>query len=107
MARPVGRGALSLGLCPVRVELYPAVADHTIHFHQFERGTADRIRNRRVNERTGDEVAKDEIVKGYELGGGGDVLVEPDELDETAPERSRRIDIEQFVGLDEMAPWFF
>ncbi|UOX91217.1 Ku protein [Amycolatopsis sp. FBCC-B4732] len=107
MARPVWSGALSLGLVTVPVELYPAVADHTIHFHQFERGTSDRIRNRRVNERTGDEVDRDEIVKGYELGGGDHVLVEPDELDEIAPERSRRIDIEQFVELDDIDPWFF
>ena len=85
MARPVWSGALSLGLVTVPVELYPAVTDHTIHFHQFERGTSDRIRNRRVNERTGDEVTQDEI----------------------APERSRRIDIEQFVELDEIDPWFF
>jgi DNA end-binding protein Ku len=107
MARPVWSGALSLGLVTVPVELYPAVADHTIHFHQFERGTSDRIRNRRVNERTGDEVTQDEIVKGYDVGGGDHVLVEPDELDEIAPERSRRIDIEQFVELDEIDPWFF
>jgi DNA end-binding protein Ku len=107
MARPVWSGALSLGLVTVPVELYPAVADHTIHFHRFERGTADRVRNRRVNERTGDEVAKDEIVKGYELGGGDHVLVEPAELAEIAPERSRRIDIEQFVELAEIDPWFF
>ena len=107
MARPVWSGALSLGLVTVPVELYPAVADHTIHFHQFERGTSDRIRNRRVNERTGDEVTQDEIIKGYDVGGGDHVLVEPDELDEIAPERSRRIDIEQFVELDEIDPWFF
>ena len=104
MARPVWSGALSLGLVTVPVELYPAVADHTIHVHQFERGTSDRIRNRRVNERTGDEVTQDEIVKGYDLGGGDHVLVEPDEI---APERSRRIDIEQFVELDEIDPWFY
>lgn len=107
MARPVWSGALSLGLVTVPVELYPAVADHTIHFHQFERGTSDRIRNRKVNERTGDEVTRDEIVKGYDVGGGDHVLVEPDELDEIAPERSRRIDIEQFVELDEIDPWFY
>jgi DNA end-binding protein Ku len=100
-------GSLSLGLVTVPVELYPAVADHTVHFRQFERGTSDRIRNRRVNERTGDEVGQDEIVKGYDLGGGDYVLVEPEELDEVAPERSRRVDIEQFVDLAEVDPLYF
>ena len=107
MVRPVWSGSLSLGLVTVPVELYPAVADHTVHFRQFERGTSDRIRNRRVNERTGDEVTQDEIVKGYELDRGDYVLVEPDELDEIAPERSKRVDIEQFVELSEIDPWYF
>ncbi len=107
MARPVWSGVLSLGLVTVPVEMYPAVTDHTVHFRQFERGTSDRIRNRRVNERTGDEVTQDDIVKGYRTGGEEYVLVEPDELDELAPERSRRIDIEQFVEVAEIDPWYF
>jgi DNA end-binding protein Ku len=107
MARPVWRGSLSLGLVTVPVELYPAVTDHKVHFHQFQRGTSDRIRNRRVNERTGKEVDPDDIVKGYDLGGGEYVMVEPEELDELTPERSRRIDIDQFVELSEVDPWQF
>ena len=107
MARPVWSGAVSLGLVTVPVELYPATVDHTVHFRQFQRGTSDRIRNRRVNERTGDEVGQDDIVKGYKLGGGDYVLVEPDELEELAPERSRRVDIERFVELAEIDPWYF
>jgi len=107
MARPVWRGSLSLGLVTVPVELYSATSQHQVHFHQFQRGTSDRIRIRRVNERTGKEVGQDDIVKGYDLGGGEYVMVEPDELDELAPERSRRIDIEQFVELSEIDPWQF
>ncbi|MEU6641282.1 Ku protein [Saccharomonospora sp. NPDC046836] len=107
MARAIWSGALNFGLVTVPVELYSATEDHTIHFRQFQRGTADRIRYRRVNEHTGKEVPYDEIVKGYDLGGDEYVLIEPDELDQVAPGRSRTIDIGAFVDLDEIDPIFF
>ncbi|EME61631.1 Ku protein [Amycolatopsis decaplanina] len=105
--RPVWSGSLSLGLVTVPVRLYSAVEDHTVHFRQFQRGTEDRIRYRRVNERTGKEVGYDDIVKGYELDSGEYVLVEPEELDEIAPGRSKSLDIESFVELDAIDPMFF
>jgi DNA end-binding protein Ku len=107
MARPIWRGAINFGLVTVPVELYSATEDHTIGFRQFERGTSDRIRYRRVNERTGKEVDFSDIVKGYELDDGDYVLVEPEELDEIAPGRSRTIDIEAFVDLDDIDPIYF
>ncbi|CAM2988183.1 Ku protein [Saccharomonospora xinjiangensis] len=107
MARAIWSGALNFGLVTVPVELYSATQDHTIHFRQFQRGTSDRIRYRRVNERTGEEVPYDEIVKGYDLGGDEYVIIEPEELDEIAPGRSRTIDIDAFVDLEEIDPIFF
>ncbi|WTP46053.1 hypothetical protein OG429_39660 [Streptomyces sp. NBC_00190] len=59
-----------------------------------------------MNERTGDEVVLDDIVKGYDTGDEY-VLVEPKELDEIAPGRSRSLDIAGFVDLDEVDPIFF
>ncbi|WP_455680641.1 non-homologous end joining protein Ku [Streptomyces lavendulae] len=106
VARPVWSGNLSFGLVSLPVGLYTATDSHTIHFHQLQRGTADRIRNRRVNERTGDEVELDDIVKGYDMGGEY-VLVEPQELDEIAPGRSRSLEITGFVDLAEADPIFF
>ena len=70
MARAIRTGVVSFGLVSAPVGLYSATEDHTVHFHQLQRGTADRIRNRRVNERTGDEVDTSDIVKGYEVGEG-------------------------------------
>lgn len=107
MARPIWSGAVNFGLVTVPVELYSATEDHTVHFRQFERGTSDRIRYRRVNERTGKEVDYGDIVKGYELDDGDYVLIEPEELDEIAPGRSRALDIEAFVDLDEIDPAYF
>ncbi|MFD3719882.1 Ku protein [Streptomyces sp. NPDC058674] len=106
MARPVWAGNLAFGLVSLPVGLYTATDSHTIHFHQLQRGTSDRIRNRRVNERTGDEVELDDIVKGYDAGGEY-VLVEPKELDEIAPGRSQVLNITGFVDLADVDPIFF
>ncbi|WP_324609440.1 Ku protein [Streptomyces sp. NRRL S-378] len=97
---------MGFGLVSLPIGLYTATDSHTIRFHQLQRGTADRIRNRRVNERTGDEVDLADIVKGYDTGGEY-VIVEPQELDEIAPGRSRSIDVVGFVDLDTVDPVFF
>ncbi|GHF51791.1 non-homologous end joining protein Ku [Streptomyces griseosporeus] len=107
MARAMWTGVITFGLVTVPVGLYTATEDHTVHFHQLQRGTSDRIRSRRVNERTGDEVDTSDIVKGYEIDQGQYVVVEPDELDEIAPGRSRTIDITDFVDLDRIEPVYF
>ena len=107
MARPIWSGAINFGLVTVPVDLYSATEDHTISFRQFQRGTSDRIRYKRVNERTGEEVPFSEIVKGADIGGGDYVIIEPDELDAIAPGRSRTIDIDAFVDLDDIDPVHF
>ncbi|MFF8265413.1 Ku protein [Streptomyces virginiae] len=106
MARPVWTGVLSFGLVSIPIGIYTATDSHTIHFHQLQRGTSDRIRNRRVNERTGEEVALDDIVKAYDTGEEY-VLVEPAELDDIAPGRSKSLEISGFVDLAEIDPIFF
>ncbi|WP_433868573.1 Ku protein [Saccharopolyspora sp. CA-218241] len=106
MPRKIWTGSINFGLVTIPVGLYAATEDHTIAFHQYQRGTADRVRYRRVNERTGDEVDYNDIVKGREIGGAV-ITVEPSELEEIAPGRSRTIDITTFVDLDEIDPVFF
>ncbi|RII17929.1 putative DNA repair protein YkoV [Streptomyces sp. YIM 130001] len=106
MARPVWSGALTFGLVSMPVQMFTATDRHTIRFHQLQRGTSDRVRNKRVNERTGKEVPLDEIVKAYDAGDAY-VLVEPDELDDIAPGRSRTLEITGFVELTDVAPIFF
>ncbi|GAB3493264.1 Ku protein [Amycolatopsis cihanbeyliensis] len=107
MARPVWKGSLNFGLVTVPVQVFSATGDHTIHFRQFERGTSDRVRYRRVNERTGEEVDYHDLVRGYDLGGGEYVQVEQSELAEVAPGRSRTIDIRSFIDPAEIDPLFF
>ncbi len=107
MARTLWKGSLNFGLVNVPVGLYPATQDKTIHFNQFESGTSDRIRYRKVNERTGQEVESAKIAKGVDLGGGEYVMLTDDELAAAEPERSRLIEITDFVDLDEIDPVFF
>ena len=107
MARPIWTGALSFGLVTVPVSLYSATEDHTTHFRQIQRGTSDRVRIRRVNERTGEEVAFDDIVKGYDLGDHQYVVIEPGELEGIAPGRSRMIEVSAFVDLSAVDPVYF
>lgn len=106
MAHKIWTGSINFGLVTIPVDLYSATEDHSIQFHQYERGTTDRVRYRRVNERTGKEVEYGDIVKGREVDGSL-VTVEPKELEEIAPGRSRTIDITTFVDLDEIDPVFY
>ncbi|HKB30915.1 MAG TPA: Ku protein [Streptosporangiaceae bacterium] len=107
MARAIWTGALAFGLVNVPVGLFSATEDKTVHFNQFEEGTPDRIRYKRINERTGLEVDYNKIVKGYELDKGNFVLVTDEELEAAEPGKSRTIDITDFVDLDEINPIYF
>jgi DNA end-binding protein Ku len=105
--RTIWKGALSFGLVNIPVGLYPATSDKSIHFNQFEEGTSDRIRYKKVNERTGDEVPSDKIVRGFDLGGGEYVILTEEELESAEPKKSRQIEISDFVGLVDIDPVFF
>ncbi|MGY1439004.1 non-homologous end joining protein Ku [Streptomyces reniochalinae] len=107
MARPVWSGVITFGLVTVPVRMYAATEDHTTHFHQLQRGTNDRVRNKRVNERTGKSVGYDDIVKGYEIADGQYVTVEREELEEIAPGKSQVIDVSGFVEADEVDPVYY
>jgi DNA end-binding protein Ku len=107
MPRAIWSGSISFGLVNVPVKLYSAVHPQGLSFHQFQEGTNARVRNKRVSEKTGKEVAYDDIVKGYEVSKGQYVMVEPDELAEFNPRATRTIDIEDFVALDDIDPIYY
>ena len=67
MARAIWTGAISFGLGNVPVKLYSATSPKTVRFHQLSAKTGARIKQKRVDPTTGDEVTFDDIVKGYEL----------------------------------------
>ena len=77
--RAYWKGYLRLSLVSCPIALFPATSEREkISFHQLNRETGNRIRYVKVDSETGDEVERDEIVKGYEISKGNYVEVEPD-----------------------------
>ncbi len=106
MARGLWSGTLSFGLVVLPVRMLSAVRDRDIHFHEIDEQTGERIEIRRTCENDKQEVPWEQIAHGYELGGKQVVLSEQ-ELAAAAPERTRTIEIEQFVELDAIDPAHF
>jgi DNA end-binding protein Ku len=100
-------GAISFGLVNVPVKLYSAVSRKTVRFHQINQKTGHRIAQKRVDSVTGDETPYEDIIKGYELAKDHYVVITPDELDALDPEKSRTIDIEDFVDLVDIDPVYY
>jgi DNA end-binding protein Ku len=107
MARAIWSGAISFGLVNVPVKLFSATSPKSVRFHQLSSKTGARIRQKRVDESTGDEVPYEDIVKGYELSPDRYVLIDTDELDALDPKATRTIDIEDFVDLAEIDPIYY
>jgi DNA end-binding protein Ku len=100
-------GAISFGLVNVPVKLYSAVSRKTVRFHQLSGKTGTRIAQKRVDPSTGEEVNYEDIVKGYELTKERYVIITPEELESLDPEKSRTLDIEDFVDLVDIDPVYY
>src|SRR5829696_6019065 len=107
MARPLWTGSLSLGLVNVPVALYSAVRDLDLHFHQLHEKDTARIDTRRFCEQEDKEIPLEEIGHAYDLDGGKTVIVTDEDLEAVAPRKTRTIDIEAFVDLDDVDPVYF
>jgi DNA end-binding protein Ku len=107
MARALWTGFVSFGLVSVPVGLFRATEDQTFHFNQIHKGTSHRIRYKKVDEVTGEEVRAEDIVNGFDPGDGEYVIVTKDELKEAAPGKSDSIEISDFVDLASIDPIYF
>ena len=103
-ARAYWKGFLRLSLVSVSVEAYNAEdRKAAISFHQIHRPTGKRVHYAKVVEGVGD-VPADEIVSGYEIEKGENVLMEPEEIDAVKLESKKTIELTRFVTLDEVDP---
>jgi DNA end-binding protein Ku len=107
MARPVWSGVISFGLVSVPVKAYPAVRDHDVHFHQIDKGSGSRIRNRKVSAKTGKEVDNADIELGFEPSKGRYVTFSKRELDDLRPASTRAVEVSDFVSLDDIDPIYY
>jgi DNA end-binding protein Ku len=107
MPRAIWTGAISFGLVTVPVKLYSAVNRKTVRFHQLSSKTQSRVQQKRVDAETGEELAYQELIKGYELAPDRYVVITGEELDALAPEKTKTIDIEDFVELEQIDPIYY
>jgi DNA end-binding protein Ku len=101
--RAYWKGYLKLSLVSCPIALFPATSERDkIRFHQINKETGNRIKYRKVDAETGEEVDAGDIVKGYEVGKGEYLELEAEELESVALESRRIIDIDEFVPKDEI-----
>ena len=106
MPRAIWSGAISFGLVNIPVKLYSAVSKKTVRFHQIDAESGGRVRQKRVGP-DGEEIAYEQIVKGYEIGPDRYVTIKPEELEALEPQKTRTIDIEEFVDLEQIDPIYY
>jgi DNA end-binding protein Ku len=107
MARAIWSGTISFGLLNVPVRLFSAVARRNIALREIRESDNSRIKHRRVAEGTDEEVPYENIVKAYELTPGQYVPLSKDEMAALAPEKTRAIDVQDFVDIEEIDPMYF
>jgi len=105
--RSMWNGAITFGLISIPVRLYTSVEEKSLRFHQLHATDNGRIRYKRVCSACGEEVAYDEIVKGYEYEKDRFVVFSEEELDRLPADVIRAIDIVNFVPLSEIDPIYF
>jgi DNA end-binding protein Ku len=107
MPRAIWTGTISFGLLNVPVKLYSAVSSKAIRFRELRGKDGSRVRHKRVAEADDEEVAYEDLVKGYEITPDQYVVLSREELEQLDPKRSKTIEIEDFVDLDQIDPIYF
>lgn len=107
MPRSIWTGTISFGLVTVPVKLYSAQSSKTVRFNQLNPETGARVMQKRVDASTGEEVEYAQIAKGFEITSGRYVVIDPAELASVQPQKTKTIEIEDFVALDAIDPIFF
>jgi DNA end-binding protein Ku len=102
--RAIWKGAVSFGLVSISIKLYSATEEKTIRFHQVHAADGGRIKYQRICSKCGNQVGYDEIAKGYDLGGGEQVILTDDDFDELPLATSHAIDVLEFVPAEQVDP---
>jgi len=98
--RVLWKGAISFGLVHIPVALYSATTDHGIDFDWLDKRTMDPVGYKRINKKTGKEIAREQIVKGIEYEDGEYVVLSDKEIAAAYPKTTQTIEIETFVPAD-------
>ena len=107
MARPLWKGAITFGLVSIPIEVHTAVRDRQLRFHLLTAKDHARVKLERVSEKTHKPVAWNDLVRGYEYSKGRYVVLTPEDFEAAALEKTRTIDILDFVKTEEIDDRFF
>ena len=106
--RAYWKGYLKLSLVSCPIALFPATSEREkISFHQINKNTGHRIKYQKIDAESGDEVESADIIKGYQVGKGEYLEIEPEELEAIAIESKRTIEIDEFVPRKEIDELYF
>ncbi|ETB37385.1 DNA repair protein, partial [Mycobacterium avium subsp. paratuberculosis 11-1786] len=105
--RSIWKGSIAFGLVNVPVKVYSATEDHDIKFHQVHAKDNGRIRYQRVCELDGEVVEYRDIARAYESDDGQMVIITDDDIATLPEERSREIEVLEFVPANEVDPMLF
>lgn len=106
-SRPIWSGSISFGLVTIPVRLFTAVREQRLHFRSLHDQDKVPLKQKMVCPADGKEVHPEHIVKGYEIEKDRFVVIKQSDLDAAAPKRSKAIEIQDFVELEEIDPLFF
>jgi DNA end-binding protein Ku len=107
MPRPLWNGSLSFGLVNVPVQLTGATRDLDLHFRQLHKKDGAPIEQRRFCSQDDVEVEWEEVGRGFELENGKQVVLTDEELASVQPDKTRTIDVQAFVDLEDVDPIYF
>lgn len=105
--RTIWKGAISFGLVSIPVKLFPATEQKDVKFRFLHKTCQAPIQYKRICSSCGQEVTQDDIVRGYEYESGRYVIINEEDLDKIPDERTRTVDIVDFVALEEIDPLYF
>jgi DNA end-binding protein Ku len=105
--RPIWTGSIDFGLVTIAVKLYPGQTSSGLDFDLLDKRDFNRVRYRRVNEKTGEEVKWDQIVKGYQYEKGEYVALSDKDFEQANAEATHSIEIMDFVDASEISPVYF
>ncbi|HWG29663.1 MAG TPA: Ku protein, partial [Steroidobacteraceae bacterium] len=107
MARAIWKGAISFGLVYIPVELHPASRSGTLELHLLDRRDFAPVGYERVNKRTGESVAWNDIVKGYEYKKGEYVALSDEDFRQANIKASQTLELESFTDAREITPEYY
>ncbi len=105
--RTIWKGAVSFGLVSIPIKLFPATEQKDIKFRFLHKTCQAPIKYQRVCSACGQEVTQEDIVRGYEYESGRFVIMNEEDLEKIPDERTRTIDIIDFVSLKDIDPIYF